>query len=66
MVPDFAEAVITGEDVNTLTVAYEEYLQTAKKSKAIVEGKTVTLQIKGISAHGSTPGKREKMQVYYW
>ena len=30
MVPDFAEAVITGEDVNALTVAYEEYLQTAK------------------------------------
>ena len=30
MVPDFAEAVVTGEDVNTLTVAYEEYLQTAK------------------------------------
>ncbi|MEK4867160.1 dipeptidase PepV [Bacillus sp. FSL E2-8895] len=60
MVPDFAEAVITGEDVNTLTVAYEEYLQTAKKiGKAIVEGKTVTLQIKGISAHGSTPEKGE-------
>lgn len=60
MVPDFSEAVITGEDVNTLTVAYEEYLQTAKKiGKAIVEGKTVTLQIKGISAHGSTPEKGE-------
>lgn len=60
MVPDFAEAVITGEDVNALTVAYEEYLQTAKKiGKAIVEGNTVTLQIKGISAHGSTPEKGE-------
>ncbi len=31
MVPDFAKAVITGEDVNALTVAYEEYLKTAKK-----------------------------------
>ena len=31
MVPDFAEAVVTGEDVSALTVAYEEYLQTAKK-----------------------------------
>ena len=30
MVPDFAEAVVTGEDVSALTVAYEEYLQTAK------------------------------------
>ncbi|PRT24914.1 dipeptidase PepV [Bacillus wiedmannii] len=60
MVPDFAEATITGEDVNTLTVAYEEYLQTAKKiGEAIVEGNTVTLQIKGISAHGSTPEKGE-------
>ncbi|QWU47273.1 dipeptidase PepV [Bacillus sp. NP247] len=60
MVPDFAEAVITGEDVNALTVAYEEYLQTAQKiGKAIVEGNTVTLQTKGISAHGSTPEKGE-------
>ncbi|WP_242280506.1 dipeptidase PepV [Bacillus cereus group sp. BfR-BA-01428] len=60
MVPDFAEAVVTGEDVNALTVAYEEYLQTAKKiGEAIVEGNTVTLQIKGISAHGSTPEKGE-------
>ncbi|EJS73320.1 dipeptidase PepV [Bacillus cereus] len=60
MVPDFAEAIITGEDVNTLTVAYEEYLQTAKKiGKSTIEGNTVTLQIKGISAHGSTPEKGE-------
>ncbi|HDR7779966.1 dipeptidase PepV [Bacillus sp. BPN334] len=60
MVPDFAEAIITGEDVNALTVAYEEYLQTAKKiGEAIVEGNTVTLQIKGVSAHGSTPEKGE-------
>ncbi|MGE1129049.1 dipeptidase PepV [Bacillus wiedmannii] len=60
MVPDFAEAIITGEDVNALRVAYEEYLQTAKKiGEAIVEGNTVTLQIKGISAHGSTPEKGE-------
>ncbi|MBF7152911.1 MULTISPECIES: dipeptidase PepV [Bacillus] len=60
MVPDFAEAIITGEGVNALTVAYEEYLQTAKKiGEAIVEGNTVTLQIKGISAHGSTPEKGE-------
>ncbi len=61
MVPDFAEAVITGEDVNALTVAYEEYLQTAKKiGKSTIEGNTVTLQIEGISAHGSTPEKRRK------
>ncbi|WP_433772759.1 dipeptidase PepV [Bacillus wiedmannii] len=60
MVPDFAEAIITGEDVNTLTVAYEAYLQTAKKiGKSTIEGNTVTLQIKGISAHGSTPEKGE-------
>ncbi|MFB6429252.1 dipeptidase PepV [Bacillus thuringiensis] len=60
MVPDFAEAVITGEDVNALTVAYEEYLQTAKKiGKSTIEGNTVTLQIEGISAHGSTPEKGE-------
>ncbi|MGH0635524.1 dipeptidase PepV [Bacillus pacificus] len=60
MVPDFAEAVVTGGDVSALTVAYEEYLQTAKKiGEAIVEGNTVTLQIKGISAHGSTPEKGE-------
>ncbi|MED2489549.1 dipeptidase PepV [Bacillus thuringiensis] len=60
MVPDFAEAVITGEDVNALTVAYEEYLQTAKKiGESTIEGNTVTLQIKGISAHGSTPEKGE-------
>ncbi|ASI80001.1 dipeptidase PepV [Bacillus cereus group sp. Bc002] len=60
MVPDFAEAVVTGEDVSALTVAYEEYLQTAKKiGEAIVEGNTVTLQIKGVSAHGSTPEKGE-------
>ncbi|MDA1531745.1 dipeptidase PepV [Bacillus cereus group sp. TH260-2LC] len=60
MVPDFAEAVVTGEDVSALTVAYEEYLQTAKKiGEAIVEGNTVTLRIKGISAHGSTPEKGE-------
>ncbi len=65
MVPDFAEAVITGEDVNALTVAYEEYLQTAKKiGKSTIEGNTVTLQIEGISAHGSLL-KKEKMQVYY-
>ncbi|WP_182813581.1 dipeptidase PepV [Bacillus sp. ME78] len=60
MVPDFAEAVITGEDVNALTAAYEEYLQTAKKiGKSTIEGNTVTLQIEGISAHGSTPEKGE-------
>ncbi len=33
MVPDFAEAVVTGEDVSALTLAYEEYLQTAKKNR---------------------------------
>ncbi|XLP21157.1 dipeptidase PepV [Bacillus toyonensis] len=60
MVPDFAKAVITGEDVNALTVAYEEYLQMAKKiGKSTIEGNTVTLQIEGISAHGSTPEKGE-------
>lgn len=60
MVPDFAKAVITGEDVNGLTVAYEEYLQTAKKiGNSTIEGNTVTLQIEGISAHGSTPEKGE-------
>ncbi|PGB01345.1 dipeptidase PepV [Bacillus toyonensis] len=60
MVPDFAKAVITGEDVNALTVAYEEYLQTAKKiGKSTIEGNTVTLQMEGISAHGSTPEKGE-------
>ncbi|PHB29591.1 dipeptidase PepV [Bacillus toyonensis] len=60
MVPDFAKAVITGEDVNALTVAYEEYLQTAKKiGNSTIEGNTVTLQIEGISAHGSTPEKGE-------
>ena len=36
-----------------------------KIGEALVEGNTVTLQIKGVSAHGSTPEK-EKMQVYYW
>lgn len=60
MVPDFAKAVITGEDVNALTIAYEEYLQTAKKiEKSTIEGNTVTLQMEGISAHGSTPEKGE-------
>ncbi|MFF2882055.1 dipeptidase PepV [Bacillus toyonensis] len=60
MVPDFAKAVITGEDVNALTVAYEEYLQTAKKiGNPTIEGNTVMLQIEGISAHGSTPEKGE-------
>ncbi|HDR7323364.1 dipeptidase PepV [Bacillus cereus group sp. N18] len=60
MVPDFAKAVITGEDVNALTVAYEEYLKTAKKiGNSTIEGNTVTLQIEGISAHGSTPEKGE-------
>ncbi|EJR68262.1 hypothetical protein IIO_00224 [Bacillus cereus VD115] len=60
MVPDFAKAVITGEDVNALTIAYEEYLQTAKKiGNSTIEGNTVTLQIEGISAHGSTPEKGE-------
>ncbi|HDX9660753.1 TPA: dipeptidase PepV [Bacillus toyonensis] len=60
MVPDFAKAVITGEDVNALTVAYGEYLQTAKKiGNSTIEGNTVTLQIEGISAHGSTPEKGE-------
>ncbi|PGZ08662.1 dipeptidase PepV [Bacillus cereus] len=60
MVPDFAEAVVTGEDVNALTVAYEAYLQTAKKiGKSTIEGNTVTLQMEGISAHGSTPEKGE-------
>ncbi|MED3198285.1 dipeptidase PepV [Bacillus toyonensis] len=60
MVPDFAKAVITGEDVNALTVAYEEYLQTAKKiGNSTIEGNTVMLQIEGISAHGSTPEKGE-------
>ncbi|KFN01819.1 dipeptidase PepV [Bacillus clarus] len=58
MVPDFAEAVITGEHVNELAKAYEEYLQTTKKTgKQIVEGNTVTLQVEGVSAHGSTPEK---------
>lgn len=66
MVPDFAEAVVTGEDVNALTVAYEEYLQTAKKiGEAIVEGNTVTLQIKGFQLTDLLL-KKEKMQVYYW
>ncbi|HDR7375875.1 dipeptidase PepV [Bacillus toyonensis] len=60
MVPDFAKAVITGEDVNALTVAYEEYLKTSKKiGNSTIEGNTVTLQIEGISAHGSTPEKGE-------
>ncbi|PFJ19526.1 dipeptidase PepV [Bacillus cereus] len=60
MVPDFAEAVLTSEDVNALAVAYETYLQTAKRiGKSTIEETTVTLQIEGISAHGSTPEKGE-------
>ncbi|CAI8753170.1 dipeptidase PepV [Bacillus pseudomycoides] len=60
MVPDFAEAVITTEKAEELRNAYEQYLQTVKKTgKANVAGNIVTLQLEGVSAHGSTPEKGE-------
>ncbi|MEI4832313.1 dipeptidase PepV [Bacillus sp. FJAT-53711] len=60
MVPDFAEAVVTSEKAAELASQYEQYVEEAKKNgKAIVEGNTVTLQVKGISAHGSTPEQGE-------
>ncbi|MDM5190379.1 dipeptidase PepV [Bacillus sp. DX4.1] len=60
MVPDFAEAVLAGENVAKAKAAYEQYLQKAGKTGAAnVEGNTVTLQAEGISAHGSTPEKGE-------
>ncbi|HDX9579194.1 TPA: dipeptidase PepV [Bacillus pseudomycoides] len=60
MVPDFAEAVLTSKKAVELASQYEKYVQEGKKNgKAIVEGNTVTLQIKGVSAHGSTPEQGE-------
>ncbi|MCM3734428.1 dipeptidase PepV [Bacillus cytotoxicus] len=60
MVPDFAEAVLTSKKAVELASQYEKYVQEGKKNgKVIVEGNTVTLQIKGVSAHGSTPEQGE-------
>ncbi|MEH7461668.1 dipeptidase PepV [Bacillus thuringiensis] len=60
MVPDFAEAALTSEKATELASQYEQYIQKEKKNgKAIVEGNTITLQVEGISAHGSTPEQGE-------
>lgn len=60
MVPDFAEAVLTGENGKKLASRYEQYIQKiGKKGTAKIEGSLVTLQAEGISAHGSTPEKGE-------
>lgn len=58
MVPDFAEAVVRSEQASQIASQYEAYVQKeGKTGKAIVENNTVTLQVEGISAHGSTPEK---------
>lgn len=60
MVPDFAEAVVVSEGATDIASQYEAYVQKeGKAGKAIVEGNSVTLQVEGISAHGSTPEKGE-------
>lgn len=60
MVPDFAEAVVRSEQASQIASQYEAHVQKeGKTGKAIVENNTVTLQVEGISAHGSTPEKGE-------
>ncbi|AWC34225.1 dipeptidase PepV [Bacillus cytotoxicus] len=60
MVPDFAEAKIKTETGSILVEEYEQYLQSVQKlGKKSIEGNIVTLQIEGVSAHGSTPEKGE-------
>lgn len=60
MVPDFAEAVVRSEQASQIASQYEAYVQKeGKTGKAIVENNTVTFQVEGISAHGSTPEKGE-------
>jgi succinyl-diaminopimelate desuccinylase len=57
MVPDFAEAVLAVNDSSVhLSSSFEVFLQEHNlQGKARTEGHHVTLQLEGVSAHGSVP-----------
>jgi succinyl-diaminopimelate desuccinylase len=59
MVPDFAKAEVqVKENGEGLAASFEQYAsQVNCKGTATVQSNTVTFQIEGISAHGSTPEK---------
>ncbi|UOY94344.1 dipeptidase PepV [Ectobacillus sp. JY-23] len=53
MVPDYARAVLLSERAGEIAEQFASY------GNAAVQGQQVTLEMKGISAHGSTPEKGE-------
>jgi succinyl-diaminopimelate desuccinylase len=65
MVPDLARATIRSKNAQSIAKRYEQYLQeTKREGSASVEGETVKLELRGISAHGSTPEKGENAGLY--
>ncbi|MCP8967501.1 dipeptidase PepV [Ectobacillus ponti] len=58
MVPDYAKAVVETAQAASLAEAYGQYVQQhGRNGHATAEGNTLTLEMEGISAHGSTPEK---------
>lgn len=58
MVPDFAKAVVQSKDAQEIAKRFERYVQD-REGKVSVEGEMAVLELRGISAHGSTPEKGE-------
>ncbi|MDQ0245949.1 succinyl-diaminopimelate desuccinylase [Bacillus fengqiuensis] len=65
MVPDFAEAVLTSNDASVeVSSLFDTFLQKQKlKGRTIMEEGKVTLQLEGVSAHGSVPEKGKNAGV---
>ncbi|MDG4656469.1 dipeptidase PepV [Ectobacillus antri] len=57
MVPDYAKAVLMSERAGEIAEQFASY------GNAVVQGSQVTLEMRGVSAHGSTPEKGENAGV---
>lgn len=65
MVPDYAEAILGVEDIIAIEKKHKSYIkETNYPVKLDIDGNTVKITAKGISAHGSTPEKGESAISY--
>jgi succinyl-diaminopimelate desuccinylase len=65
MVPDYAEATLEVENIDSFDEKYKEYIKEKKYPITInIENNQVKVMAEGISAHGSTPEKGENAISY--
>jgi succinyl-diaminopimelate desuccinylase len=67
MVPDFAEAVLLVKNGRSEEIKqhFEQFLHTnSLNGQAVVESKTVTLQLEGVSAHGMEPNNGKNAGLF--